>query len=249
MRRLALLLALLLAPAPVLADALCPADTIAPAKVERASLQSGGRTIPVSVRLPAGGAKAPAVLLLHGRTGPTFYAQRLDGVADRLAAAGIAAVTVDYFGADVPKDPAVTREAFQGWLATLDRVVAWTAAHPRIDPARIGIAGFSLGGFLGQVQAAGDERIKALAAYAAGLSESFPADARRLPPLLLVHADMDPIVSPGDVMALEDKAKELGAPVEVKSYPVAEHIPTGDTWCDSARVLAAFFERTLIKGP
>src|SRR4029453_19208192 len=83
--------------------------------------------------------RLPAVLILH--SSPQF-----DGrgafYEEALNAAGIATIEIDYLGGKgLPVSP---RHNLPHAYETLQLL----AAHPRIDPARIGIMGFSWGGHL-----------------------------------------------------------------------------------------------------
>jgi dienelactone hydrolase len=83
--------------------------------------------------------RLPAVLILHSSPGfdgrGAFYAEALNQ-------AGIATVEIDYMqGKGMPSTP---RHHFPHAYETLQHL----ANHPRIDPARIGIMGFSWGGII-----------------------------------------------------------------------------------------------------
>jgi dienelactone hydrolase len=55
--------------------------------------QSGGRPVAMDVSGPVRPGPRPAVLLLHGRGGLSFYGPALRSLADGLAAAGMVALT------------------------------------------------------------------------------------------------------------------------------------------------------------
>ena len=117
----------------------------APASVDRISFQVAdafepGAAVSGDLRIPASTReRLPAVLILH--SSPQF-----DGrgafYEEALNAAGIATIEIDYLrGKGLPTSP---RHNLPHAYETLARL----AAHPRIDPARIGIMGFSWGGHL-----------------------------------------------------------------------------------------------------
>jgi len=89
--------------------------------------------------------RLPAVLILHGSAGVDA---RGDFHQAALNAAGIATLQIDMWEArgvtdlsNRPQAPILTYpDAFTA--------LAWLSAHPRIDPARIGVLGFSWGGVI-----------------------------------------------------------------------------------------------------
>ena len=101
---------------------------------ERGAAVSGDLRIPDSKQI-----RLPAVVILHSSPGfdgrGAFYAEALNQ-------AGIATVEIDYMqGKGMPATP---RHNLPHAYETLQ----YLASHPRIDPLRIGIMGFSWGGIL-----------------------------------------------------------------------------------------------------
>jgi dienelactone hydrolase len=101
--------------------------------------------ITATVYWPAAGGRVPALVLHHGSGGVT---EGLKGMAQRYAGMGVAGVVIDSFQgrgvrSTVQDQSAVTREDFN--LDALS-VLKALGTNPRIDAARIGIAGFSKGG-------------------------------------------------------------------------------------------------------
>lgn len=109
-----------------------------------ASLHETPLTIPARLRIPDVEGPRPAVILLHGSAGPS---EREGGYADALNGAGIATLEPDQWS------PRGLAGGAQGRPRTIHETLpdlygarAFLAGHPRIDPARIGVAGFSFGG-------------------------------------------------------------------------------------------------------
>jgi uncharacterized protein len=104
------------------------------ANAEKGAMVSG------ELRLPdAKTGRLPAVVILHSSPGfdgrGAFYAEALNQ-------AGIATVEIDYMqGKGLPRSP---RDNLPHAYQTLQ----YLAGHPRIDPMRIGIMGFSWGGII-----------------------------------------------------------------------------------------------------
>lgn len=112
----------------------------------------GGATISGELRIPdSGGAKVPAVVVIHSAGG-------VDGTGtpyvEVLNQAGIAALELDLF----PRGgrPATTRVNLPHTYGSL----IYLAKHPRVDPAKVAVMGFSWGGILSLVSAS-DELTRA----------------------------------------------------------------------------------------
>jgi dienelactone hydrolase len=108
-----------------------------------ASLHAPPLTIPARLRIPETPGKRPAVIILHGSAGPS---EREGGYADPLNAAGFITVEPDQWsprglGGGSDGRPRTIHET----LPDLYGARAFLAAHPRVDPDRIGVIGFSFG--------------------------------------------------------------------------------------------------------
>ncbi|WP_235835299.1 alpha/beta hydrolase family protein [Piscinibacter terrae] len=95
-------------------------------------------------------AKLPLVLLSHGTGGA---ASTLGWLAEALAANGYIVAGVNHHG-NTGAEPSYRLEGFMAWWdrpqdisAVLDKLLADPRFGPRIDTSRIGMAGFSLGGY------------------------------------------------------------------------------------------------------
>lgn len=97
--------------------------------------------------LPAGSPRrTPAVIFCHGFTGHHVEARRMYArLAQRLALAGIATFRFDHRGCGESTGDFVDFTP-QGLLEDLDQAWEVFAEDPRVDPARIGVVGYSLGG-------------------------------------------------------------------------------------------------------
>ncbi|MGH6685065.1 MAG: dienelactone hydrolase family protein [Pseudolabrys sp.] len=104
----------------------------------------GQPTVAARLRVPQNGRdKHPAVILLHGSAGPSA---REGGYADALNAAGFVTLEPDMWAARNFRGGAEGRPRPHDTLTDLYGSGALLAAHPAVDAARIGVAGFSFGG-------------------------------------------------------------------------------------------------------
>lgn len=96
------------------------------------------------LRVPAGEGKKPAVLILHGSAGPSA---REGGYADALNAAGFVTLEPDQWSARGLQGGAEGRpKTLQETLPDVYGARAYLTSRSEVDPARIGVAGFSFGG-------------------------------------------------------------------------------------------------------
>lgn len=96
--------------------------------------------------LPPGTGKVPAVVLMHGSGG--IYSAMLDFWPKRFNAEGIAVVAIDSFGPRGVQSTASdqSKVPFAADVADAFAALKIMATHPRINPQRIAIMGFSRGG-------------------------------------------------------------------------------------------------------
>ncbi len=125
------------------------------------------------------GARRPLILLSHGTGGSGLQMMWL---ARRLAAAGYIVAAVDHHGNTAAEDAFDARGFRQPWerARDLSAVLDQLLTHPRfgeaIDPARVGAAGFSLGGYTVIALAGGRTSLEQLAAFCAGPSRDATCD-------------------------------------------------------------------------
>jgi carboxymethylenebutenolidase len=105
--------------------------------------------------------------------------------------------------------------------------------------------GISLGASLALAAAAEDARIRALVDYFGPVPEGLAAHARRLPPMLILHGEADPIVPVSHARTLESLLKRLGVPHETAIYPGQGHGFYGAAQADAGRRVGRFLARHL----
>jgi carboxymethylenebutenolidase len=177
--------------------------------------------------------KRAAIVVLHGTRGIEIKPRAYQRYADALNAAGIDVYLARYFtAADLPVfDPktstrqrrvAYETERFEGWAKRISSVVTAILARPE-SSGRVGLLGFSLGGFVAAGTAARDDRIAALAVLYGGMPDAMVAGVKRLPPLLELHGDADRNVSLAKGLELVKLANATGSTAEQVTYPGKEH--------------------------
>ena len=99
-----------------------------------------------------------------------------------------------------------------------------TAILGRSDSSgRIGLLGFSLGGYVAADTAARDTRIAALAVLYGGMPDAMAAKVKHLPPLIALHGEADRNVPVAKGRQLVELGKSVGAEAEFVPYPGKAH--------------------------
>ena len=189
---------------------------------------------------------SPAILLVHGSGGPL---RGIDPFARQAAGLGVHVFVAHYFDRTGHSwvSPSVIQDFFMQWLETLRDALRYIVAQPGIDPQRIGLLGFSLGGFLSLALATQEPRIAAVAELFGGLPEYFIEDAGKLPPVLILHGGRDTVVPVSEAEKLAAVLKQHKVPYELKIYSDQGHHFTGLGQIDALRRVVAFFRRYLQK--
>jgi phospholipase/carboxylesterase len=141
----------------------------------------------------------------------------------------------------------------------LTHAITCLQALADVDGTRLGIVGFSLGGYFGFFLAAGNEA-KALVSYygaypyAQGMLGPNFRDAlgRVKPPVLMLHGDADQLVPIAAANAVSDWLSQNGKEVQLVTYPGVPHTFIADqranaksAAADSRTKVAAFLETSL----
>ena len=193
--------------------------------------------MPARLYVPRGTDRLPGVLVLHTIAGP---GPNVEAFARRLAGQGFVTMTPDVFAlhefgpAGRTDHPLILRD--------LDGAVGFLRGHPRVDPTRTGVVGFSFGGRLAVIGASRHPDLKAVVAYYAisshaELARSRPLDGRALTatsltelvpslraPVLLHHGEADEQVPHEQSRLLVRALAAAGKPATLHLYPGARHL-------------------------
>jgi carboxymethylenebutenolidase len=189
---------------------------------------------PVALTRYAAGqtSKRPAVIVLHGSRGFELRLLAYQRYSDALTASGIDVYLARYYG---PADAEALaklgtsekREAYEDaryelWTDRVSSTITAILARPE-SSGRLGLLGFSLGGFVAAATAARDERIAALAVLYGGMPQKIAPHVKRMPPTIELHGDADRNVPLANGVALVKLAKSVGAAADQIIYPGKHH--------------------------
>lgn len=201
--------------------------------------------------------KRPAILLLHGSGGNVdFWGNQLAAI---LQEAGVHLYAPHYFDrtATGRADMNLLRDGVHvpQWLETIDDALHFVAARPDVDPARIIVAGISLGAFLGLALAAKlsastdpaeSSRIRAIVDVSGGLVAPFDVMATsRFPPTLVLHGVADTVVPVAFGEALTGKLLQLGVPHRTELVPGEGHWFSASAWPRLLMAISDFLQPLL----
>jgi carboxymethylenebutenolidase len=190
--------------------------------------------------LPSPGAPAPGVVVLQEAFGVNAH---IRDVCKRLAAEGYAALAPELYhrtasgvAVDYSDMPAARRHLAEVTNDSLTTDVRAGFSHLRglagVDPGRVGVLGFCMGGFTAFLAACRTDTAATVAFYGGGivrprpglklvplLEEAGSIDA----PLLCIFGETDTAIPPEDVEAIRSRLQALGKVHEVVVYPEAGH--------------------------
>jgi carboxymethylenebutenolidase len=195
---------------------------------------SGGRYIPAW--LYGASAQAPGVLIFHTAWGLSAHERAF---ARRLAEAGFACMVLSY--TPLTTGPAVLADIAR--RESLEKVASDALQHlraqPEVNASRVGVIGFSLGGYFAVHLAAGRTPPEAAVVYYGVYPTAEPLMLTLSVPLLILQGERD---DPAFVQAADSAAQAAaaqGRSCELITYPEAVHQfdlfqpygqPASDAW-------------------
>jgi carboxymethylenebutenolidase len=216
-----------------------------------------------------GSGRSPAVIMLHGVEGSVFLRHRHYRDARKIARGGYAVFFVHYF------DPLPYNHLFYAkpwlevdtekvdehiygknkgdrrvWIDTAKEAVRWTARQPEVDPDRMALLAYSLGGMIALSTA--DECMNrndlpdlrcVVLNWSARFEDATLTD--KMPPVQFLHGEEDRTIPVARARQTAAELEAMGVPAQVISYPGKKHVLGGKTADDSRTHASRFFDRNL----
>ena len=173
----------------------------------------------MSETLYFGEAGAPLVVVVHDWFGRLPW---LAQFAIALATEGLQVAVPDFLDGKSTTDPVEARQLIDGIdigtaLAVIDDIIDEARLY---GTERVGVVGFSTGGWLALVHAQGGE-VDAVVAYYASISEKHHGI---IPcPLLLQYAELDDWEHGGDPVSFTARLEQHGTPATLYTYLGTQH--------------------------
>ncbi|MDJ0812094.1 MAG: alpha/beta fold hydrolase [Woeseiaceae bacterium] len=130
-------------------------------------VESRGIQVPVTFTMPdaESDAAVPLVVLVHGHGGTRQENGAFVELASMLAEVGIASIRMDFPGCGDSTE-AFTHNNITNMLHDVDASLEFAAARPGVDPRRLGILGYSMGGRLTMLTIADEPAYRAAVLWA-----------------------------------------------------------------------------------
>ena len=198
-------------------------------------LQVNGAEMDVYASVPDGSGPFPAVVVSQHATGVDKFIQ---DIADKLAGAGYAAVAPDLFHRITDEMVESTGKSKRDQLSDpliiddINATVNFLTGHPSIDPDRVGVTGFCMGGRVTWLAAATNPSFKAAVPYYGGNIMVPWGSTDKAPfaftsgikcPVLFHFGEIDENPSQDDMLVLDAELSKHGVPHQFYTYPGANH--------------------------
>lgn len=199
---------------------------------ELVSLTIEGRQTPAYIAMPDGAGPHPAVVVIQEWWGLNDHIKQ---IAERFADEGFAAIAPDLYYGAVATEPDEARKLAMAadWtnaLAVIQTAIDTLLAHDEVQPKRVGMTGFCMGGGLAWHGAAKLQHIAASVPFYGGGPDMSDAEVAQIRcPILAFYGELDQGVPPSKAAARAAQMDKTGVRYENIIYPNAHHAFFNDT--------------------
>src|SRR6476620_9843342 len=193
---------------------------------ESVEIDSGGRRLSALIFRPESDQPLPGVVQIQEWWG---IEPHVVDMAQRLAAEGFVVLVPDLYHGRVVTEPdeaaksvMLLRGNLETALGEIRQAIDTLKARPDVDPKRVGVMGYCVGGLLTWLTAVRyDDVAAAVPWYAGGFDPSAEDIARLQAPVLAIYGGKDPSIPPEQVQKIEGLLKDAGKDAQVLVYPDA----------------------------
>lgn len=212
---------------------------------------SGGEAIQVECFVPEVKGQYPALLLLHGIDGLVKRHRDYQKAAQQISSKGFVVLLVHYFDRTRTKiaDKATMEKHFLDWVKVVHDGILFARQMTTVDSSRIGLIGYSMGGYLSMSAAvlAFQDKVKpkAIVELFGGLPKLLAWNIGKIPPTLILHGEKDRIVSVREAHTLAELLTKAKVPYEMKIYKNQGHGFSGNEADDAIDRSVTFLNKYL----
>ena len=183
-------------------------------------------------------------------------------LAQKLAAQGFIVLVPDLYHGQVATEPddarklvLLVRENVDRALGEVELALEYLRGHAQVQPKKLGIMGFCMGGMLTFKTASRYAHLGAVSPWYGGGYDPAAEDLTRInAPILAVYGEQDGGISPAQIELIEKTIRAAGKDITVKVYPGAGHAFLNNTHGsynaaaakDAWQLVLDFFKRTLV---
>jgi carboxymethylenebutenolidase len=198
------------------------------------SYPSDGVTMAGYMVGPKAKGRYPAVIVVQEWWGIN---EHIKDVARRLAREGYAAIAPDLYsrlGHKVTKDPDEAGKLMQALqqadgLKDLNATVTYLKSLDSVDPNRIGVIGFCMGGSYALMLPCTTREIKAAVPFYGQVPDPDTPLKNLAAPMFYIYGEDDGWITKAEVQRLRDALRKYNKPGEVVTYPGCPHAFFNDT--------------------
>lgn len=210
-------------------------DSLTLSETQFLTATHGGQPVTIwgDLRLPEKAeGRLPAVILVHGSGGVDTHEGRW---ASELNSMGVAAFLLDSFSGRGIDETAVDQSQLSLGAMIVDayRALALLSSHPRIDPSRIALMGFSRGGYVSlyasltrfqRMHGVANAQFAAYLAFYPFCNATFIGDEQVSDrPIRIFHGTADDWTPIGPCRDYAERLRRAGKDVQLTGYPGAQH--------------------------
>ena len=204
--------------------------SVAEQRTERIEFPSNEHTTPGYLAQPDDGASHPAIVVIQEWWG---LVPHIEEVARRLSGEGFIALAPDLYHGHQAAEPDEARKLAMALerdtaVAEILAAASYLADMERVEPKKIGVVGWCMGGGLALSAAADDGDLGGVVAFY-GRPLSVDDTARLHIPVLALYAEHDHSITADDIEAFEAAMAEHGVPHQVHTYAGTQHAFFNDT--------------------
>jgi carboxymethylenebutenolidase len=201
---------------------------------EIVSFPGDGVTMTGYVARPPDKGQHPGIIVIQEWWGLN---EHIKDIARRFAREGYVAIAPDLFsrlGHKVTTDSNEAGKLMQALqqsdgLKDLNSTVTYLKSLDSVDPNRIGVIGFCMGGSYALMQPCTTREIKAAVVFYGQVPDPDAPLKDLAAPVLYIYGEDDGWITQADVQRLRDALRKYNKPGEVKTYPGCAHAFFNDT--------------------